>query len=211
MKNKDISYYLVLIIVAVAGIISWGVYLKVYTQKDTVNIHEFPKTVGEWTSNEMTITEDEYAILETHNAFAREYQTPSGKKVYLFIVYSQTNRKVSHPPEICYTGSGAKIFEEKRDFVYDEQNNKVPVNRFSFEIGQLPQVAIYWFKIGDRFTPSYWKQQAMIAFNSFSGKSASSALIRLSAIAKSGNQEETVSNIKEFSKLIIPLLPKYLP
>ena len=64
MKKFDKSYYTVLILLLFSGIFSWKLYFKEYTQQDTVNIHNFPKTIGEWTSEELTITEHEYDILE---------------------------------------------------------------------------------------------------------------------------------------------------
>jgi len=179
-----------------------------------VNIHQFPKEIGEWSSLELPITEEEYAILETRNAFARKYYTDDGKEVFLLIVYSQNNRKVSHPPEICYTGSGVTILSNTRDS-FAAQSPKVRgsavfVNKLQLELKSTQQISFYWFKVGDTFTTNYWKQQALIALKTLSGRPASSALIRVSSTIEK-EHDRAISSLKEFCSTITPQLFEYLP
>ena len=213
MKESDKSYILILLLFILSGVISWALYFKVYRQKDTIDIHQFPKTIGDWTSQDLLITDQEYAILETRNAFARRYFTPYGKEVYLLIVYSQNNRKVSHPPEICYTGSGVTILGNYRDSFNVNTNSSQPlvvnVNKLLLEQRDLRQISFYWFKVGNSFTTNYWQQQGLIALKTFFGKSASSALIRVSITIKDSEQK-ALSDLKEFSQQIMPFLLTYL-
>lgn len=209
-SSKPYGFYFILLLFIAAGFLSWSLYFKSYTQKDTVNIHEFPKAIGEWNSDEMTITDEEYAILETRNAFSRRYFTQDGREVYLFIVYSQNNRKVSHPPEICYTGAGATILGSHHDFIKTDLLD-IKANRLTVEMGKDRQVVFYWFKVGDAFTANYWKQQGLIAAKSFSGQSASSALIRISSPVNDGGEEAAAQVIREFGSKILPEVYKSLP
>ncbi|HOW36370.1 MAG TPA: EpsI family protein [Candidatus Omnitrophota bacterium] len=210
--KKDKSFYIILGFFILAGALSWQLYFKEYLQKDTANIHLFPKQIKEWTSRELTITDKEYEILETRNAFMREYSRASGEKVYLFIVYSQYNRKVSHPPEVCYTGSGTTILEHSVSAItIAEQNLVLDVNRLVMESRAEQQIAYYWFKVGGSFTASYWKQQALIAFKTLFNQPASSALIRISTDVKGNDKELAAKTLKEFSATILPYLYKYLP
>ena len=212
-KKFDISFLLIIAMFVMAGILSWQMYFKVYRHADTVSIHEFPKTINGWTSEELLITDDEKAVLETDNVFVRRYfDEAKGKEVYLFIVYSQSNRKVSHPPEVCYTGSGATILSSVHDsFPSRQPGKKINVNLLTVEKGMTKQVFFYWFKVGDSFTSNYWKQQGLIALKSFLGQSASSALIRISADTQGGAEDEAIKQLKEFGQLIEPYLSKYLP
>ncbi len=211
MKRIDKNFLIIIALFILAGIVSWSLHFQVYQQKDTVDINQFPKTIGNWTSEEMKITDEEFAILETRNAFARKYRTPQGQEIYLFIVYSQNNRKVSHPPEICYLGGGVTILDSKHDsFVWDEKAAAIKVNRLLLEMGDAKQFSFYWFKVGDSFTSNYWKQQGLIALKTLLGKPASSALVRISATVKT-TEEGTIADIKEFSKTITPLILTYLP
>jgi len=210
--KKNISYIFILILFVLSGIISWGLYFKEYSQSDTVDIHHFPKVIGDWESEELVITEEEYAILETRNAFTRKYTNSKGDSVYLFTIYSQNNRKVSHPPELCYTGSGATVLSKAPAQIPISQGEVIEVNQVIVEYGQAQQVLYYWFKVGDGFTPGYWKQQILIGLNTLTGKPASSALIRLSSTVQGeGEVEKAKQVIKDFSPLIMPHIQKYLP
>jgi len=212
MRLKDFSYWFILVIFLAVGIVSWRVYFKNYRQSDTLSIHLFPKVIGEWTSKEVPISDDEKALLETDNVFVRRYTNVKEEEVYLFIVYSQNNRKVSHPPEICYTGGGATILDNVRDSIASEtEDTMVDVNRLKVERGRITQIFTYWFKVGNSFTPNYWKQQAMIAYKSLLGQPSSSALIRISSTVNDGKDFEATELIKKFGRQIIPKLHQYLP
>ena len=205
-------------LLGLACLVSWNYYFRVYAQADTVSIHEFPKTIGAWVSEEIPLTAVEYSILETKNAFTRRYKTPSGQEVYLFIVYSQNNRKVSHPPEVCYAGNGLTLLNNTPDQVAGRRSldpsaeeHTIGVNKLLLEKGSFQQIAFYWFKVGDSFTPNYWKQQILIALKTLLRKPSSSALIRVSAVVANGDQARSERELKEFSQGIIPYLFKYLP
>lgn len=214
MSKNQIERSSVVLLAAflVAGLVSWTLFFKQYHQRDTVNVHLFPNTIGQWTATELPITDTEYAILETRNAFVRQYKHPDGREVLLFIVYSQNNRKVSHPPEICYTGSGATILNRKRvSMNVASQSLPLQANQLTVELGDTSQLSYYWFKVGDTFTPDYWRQQFLIAIKSLIGKPASSALIRVSANAEAGKPEEAAKVVGEFTSEAFLLLLKYLP
>ena len=160
----------------------------------------------------MPITEDEYALLETRNAFTRRYFTQDGKEVYIFIVYSQHNRKVSHPPEVCYLGNGVSIIKSEMERLDGpKEYSLLKTNKLLLEKGDLRQVAYYWFKVGHSFTANYWKQQGLIALKTLLGKPASSALIRVSASVKDSATANAEQDMKDFIQIMIPLLFKYLP
>ena len=214
MKKFGKNYLFIILLFSVSAAISWHLYFKVYSQKDTVSIHAFPQTIADWSAEEIMISQQDKAILETDNVFVRRYTNPQGEEVYLFIVYSQNNRKVSHPPEVCYTGSGATILSNVHDsFSADSSALKdVKVNRVTVEQGRERQIFFYWFKVGDAFTPNYWKQQGLIALKSFRGQPSSSALIRISTPAQNERDDENAARrLKDFGRIILPYLQKHLP
>ncbi len=207
-------YLIIVSLFLISAAISWQLYFKVYSQKDTKSIHTFPREIAGWTAEELPIADKEKAILETDNVFTRRYTSPQGEEIYLFIVYSQNNRKVSHPPEVCYTGSGATILSNIHDsFSADSTALKdIKVNRVTVEQGRERQIFFYWFKVGDAFTPNYWKQQGLIALKSFRGQPSSSALIRISTPAQNERDDENATRrLKGFSRIILPHIYKHLP
>jgi len=213
MKKNSNQFVLICVTMAATAVISWFLFFKQAVEKDTVDINNFPKVIGTWTSVDLPITKDEFAILETNNAFVRLYTNSADHaKVYLYLVYSQTNRKVAHPPEICYTGNGMSITEDVHDSI-TVQNPPLTIqaNRLRLSKGGFSQIAYYWFKVGGAFTSNYWKQQVLIAVDTLLGKHPSSALVRISANITDRDTERTIRNIKTFTGLITPDLFKYLP
>jgi len=208
--NKNIPVIIGLLVFA--GVISWSSFFRQYSQSDTVNIHVFPRVIGGWTSREIPISEGDQEILETKNAFSRIYRSGNDAQVMLFIVYSQNNRKVSHPPEVCYTGSGATILTENRiNIDLGQPQGYLGVNRFVSELQGRKLITYYWFKVGDTFTPDYWKQQLLIALKTLSGQPASSAMIRLSAASDESENSKADQSIQNFTRLILSAVKQYLP
>ncbi|VAX37403.1 hypothetical protein MNBD_UNCLBAC01-923 [hydrothermal vent metagenome] len=204
------SYIFIITLFFLSGFFSWRLYFQKYSQNDTVSIHEFPKVIGEWISEEIPISDKDYEILETRNAFTRRYtHSQTGVEVYLFIIYSQNNRKVSHPPELCYTGSGATVLSKKPEIIGSQQS--IETVQVVVEYTHTQQVLNYWFKVGESFTPSYWKQQLLIAVKTFTGKPASSALIRISSTVKEGGQKKASKDIDAFASAMHIYIPQYLP
>ena len=195
-----------------SGLISWNSFFRQYSQRDTVSIHLFPKDIGGWTSREIPISDHDYEILETRNAFCRIYRSAQGEEVMLFIVYSHNNRKVAHPPEICYTGGGATILNETRiNFDLGQGNGYLGADRFASEQEGRKLMTYYWFKVGNNFTPSYWEQQILIALKTLFGRPAGSAMIRLSVESDESETVKADRIAQNFIRLILSAVKQYLP
>ena len=210
--NFNFRYIFILLLLIIAAITSWQFSFRDFLQHDTVSIHEFPYQIGEWKGEEIPIAAGDLAILETKNAFTRRYTAPSGKAVILFIVYSQTNRKALHPPEICYSGGGISILSDDLRVLSDKNRGiELDTKRMFVEKGQYQQVANYWFKVGNTMTANYLKQQLLVALKMCLRQPAGSALLRVSADVKGNDVAAADATIQEFTMEILPLLPQYLP
>ena len=205
MSNKNfIVVVSILIIVSVVGFIN---YLPTRFDKATkVLMADFPKTIGEWQATDIPLTERDYEILETKNLIMRDYKNTKGDSVYLYIVYSENNRKVTHPPELCFTGSGLTIVDKSSI----QLTNNIRGVKLLMEKGDARELVVYWFRAGSFNTDSYVKQQLKVVFDLLRGKRTSCALLRLSTDIKE-NGEEALGLIKEFCSQIEPLLAKYIP
>lgn len=184
--------------------------LRNFEQADNIDVKNFPRTIEGWTSQDIPLSKEDKAILETDNAFIRRYKNPKGQEVYLYIVYSQTNRKVSHPPEICYTGAGVSILENSLTRL-SAGSETIEAKRLVLEANHASEISCYWFKIGNSFTASYWKQQVISAINALCGKKTGSALIRVSTPVIQGKQAQADQLLSQFVSSILPLLTQYLP
>lgn len=206
------NYFSIIFLLTITVVVSWGLYFLNYPQPDIINIKNFPQAIDNWTSQELPIDKADLSVLETKNAFLRRYTNAQGEHVYLYIAYSQSNPKATNPLEVCYRQSGISIIEKGKGFLkIDPLNLPILTNWLLLDDNQNQQIAYYWFKVGDTYTRSYWKQQALAAFNNLFGKRSSSALIRISADIVDGHQNKAVELVDEFASLIGPQLSYYLP
>lgn len=193
---KNIGYIVIIVLLAVTGVFSLNLFLKERSQRDVVNINTFPLQVGEWKGKDLEITEKEYDILETRNLIFREYVNPSGDKLNLFIIYSETNRSVFHPPEVCLMGSGVNIMDKRPEKI-DSGGRPFFVNKLYLEKGSAKELVLYCYKAADLYTDSYPLQQAYFAFHQLFGKRVKGATIRVSMMIRH-DEKTTLTALKSF-------------
>lgn len=214
---KKMDAVIILLLVIAAGL-SALLYLRPAGEAISAKISSFPMTIGEWKGKDIPLDDKTYAILETRNAAMREYKNMEGAIVYLYIVSSDVNRRVAHPPEVCYTGDGVDILEKKplaltlsRKWEREKGEGSMTVNSFVSRKNGSESLVYYWFKAGDKFTTSYLRQQAKSAVNQMMGKNSANALIRISTDVINGDKEKASQILQEFSRKIIPLVLEYAP
>ena len=81
----DRKFLLIVILLFITILISWGFYFYDYKVQDTIDIKEFPSTIDTWVSHDLPIDKADLAVLETNNAFLRCYTDEFRKYVYLYI------------------------------------------------------------------------------------------------------------------------------
>lgn len=206
--NKNaIGYLVIVVLLVVTSFFSLNMYLREKVAHDKLNISAFPYNVMGWQGKDLPVTEKEYAILETRNLVSREYKNAAGEKLLLFIIYSETNRAVFHPPEVCLIGSGIEIVDKKSE--------KVNVNKQAFATNKLylekkssfKELVLYCYKAGKMHTDNFFLQQAYLALHQVFGQQIPGATIRVSMPLK-GNEEATLSTMKKFLSETINILDK---
>ena len=196
MNNKTLGFLTIVLLLSTTSVFSLNLFLQQRVARDKLDIREFPYLMGEWKGKDLKITEQEYDILETRNLVLREYVNPLGKKLFLFIIYSETNRSVFHPPEVCLMGSGIQI--------YDKKSEKLNFGKYKFSVNKLyagkngnNEIILYFYKAGNLYTDNYYLQQACFAANQVLGKHKGGATIRAS-MSIDKDEKATLATLKTF-------------
>jgi EpsI family protein len=206
MKNSQ--FVIVTIILVLVGILALAAYLPTRTDiAIKTKVANFPMAVGEWQATELPLSELDFKILETKNLFVRDYKNPQGESVVLYVVYSEDNRKVSHPPEVCYMGGGVTIVDKSAV----QLTPSIKAIKMTVENKDSQQMVVYTFKAGDIYTDQYTRQQWKVVIDRLFGKRTAGALIRFSVNIKDNNPQAAFNLIKSFCSEIEPLLAKHLP
>ncbi|MFA6320569.1 MAG: exosortase C-terminal domain/associated protein EpsI [Candidatus Omnitrophota bacterium] len=207
INKNTIGFSAIVILLAVTSFFSLNLYLREKVAHDKLNISAFPQNVLGWQGRDLLITEKEYSILETRNLISREYKNAAGERLFLFIIYSETNRAVFHPPEVCLIGSGIEIVDKKTE--------KVKVNKQTFAVNKLyiekknslKELVLYCYRAGGMYTDNFFLQQAYLALHQIFGKQIPGATIRVSMSLK-GSEEATLPSVEEFLSETIIILNK---
>lgn len=161
---------------------------------------KFPLTLGDWKGEESEVDQRTYEILETRNVLSRSYQNSKGERVHLLLVSSQKDRRVAHPPEVCFTGANFVITDEK-DRTLGWRGQKIPAREFvakNERDAQEVQTVLYFYKVGKTYTSNYYKQQLSFAMDRAANRSSDVFLIRLSGASD--------RSFPEFFAALMPLL-----
>ena len=196
MNKKTIGYISLVALLSITCLLSLNLYFKQRTAHDKVNIGLFPHTMGDWKGRDLEMTEKEYRILETRNILLREYTNSLNEELVLFIVYSETNRSVFHPPEVCLIGSGIEIVDKKIETI-DCDKKLLSVNKLYTEKGDHKILDLYCYKAGNLYTDNYYLQQAYFALHQLLGKRVKGATIRVSMPIRE-NEGATLATLKNF-------------
>ncbi len=164
---------------------------------------EIPYQIGEWKGKDVQLDDRTYEILETRNILSRLYENPANKQtVHLLLVGSNKDRRVAHPPEVCYTSSHFDLISSKED-QFKISGRTIPVKEFVAADQNNPnhkEYVLYTYEVGSRFTSNYYAQQLEFTMNSLTRKETEILLIRLSASSEKSSQEFLSKILPHISK-----------
>jgi len=168
-------------------------------------LKEIPTELGPWTMvSERGPSEEERKILETDAILTRTYTRGEPPQCDLSVVFAQDNRRVAHPPEICYKGSGWMV--EKRAVVeFPVEGRPFRANRLLLLRGNARLLVLYWYRTGETSTANYLAMQWHIIKAHLVRRGSSSALCRVSAMSDAPeNDDSVVATLREFAGVAIP-------
>jgi EpsI family protein len=162
-------------------------------------------------SEDLELTETEQIILETRDYLYRRF-TAGGQWVDFSIIFSQDNRKGTHPPDLCLEGSGGNIVY-KRDLIVPDVPGRgnVPCRELITRAGSQGIYVLYTYKCGSEYTNSFWWQQGMIWMNGLLHRNASGALIRVVVPIADLDPEPARQRATAFMQAGVPHIDANLP
>jgi len=175
----------------------------------------FPRQIGDWRGIEQRFDKKIYEVLGVDDSYLADYRNSNGGQVQLYIGFYQSQREgdLIHSPKNCMPGAGWKIVSssiEELD-VSDTDYNKIETIRFKLKNGIHEHAVLYWFQSRGRIISSEYLQKIYLVIDSITRKRTDGSFVRLIAPIHNGDEEKTLEVIKEFAKLIFPILTEYIP
>ncbi len=173
-----------------------------------------PTVIAGMKSREIEMDQRTLDILETTDVMYREYSMKGKLPIFVCIIFSENNRKVAHPPELCLSGGGAVVEEKKQIQFSSSVKDKFYAQRLIVQHADRKWMYLYWYKTGKFFSSHYLLQQFLSALTQIVYRKSSCALIRLSIpLSQQEEPPYTASQqrLVEFSQELIPLTAEHLP
>jgi EpsI family protein len=168
-----------------------------------------PLDLAHYRGEDLEITERQLQLLESRDVLLREYShTERGEAVLACVAVAEGQRRVAHPPEVCYRGQGWSI-EQMETCRRTLAGRGQSVQRLHIAQHGEERLVYSWYRVGPRQSPSYLRQQIWGVWSRFQGKNELSALVRFSTAA-AGDPARAEAVLERFCDEFLPELEKAL-
>jgi EpsI family protein len=196
-----------------------AVFLNYINHSEDVRLNKpfstFPKQIGEWQGIEQRFDDKIYDVLGVDDSYLAAYRNSNGRQVQLYIGFYQSQREgdLIHSPKNCMPGAGWKIVSSSIEelHVSNTDYNTIKTIRFKLKNGIHEQAVLYWFQSRGRIISSEYLQKIYLVIDSITRKRTDGSFVRLIAPIHNGDEEKTLLYLKDFARLIFPILTEYIP
>jgi EpsI family protein len=175
----------------------------------------FPMKIGAWVGKQERFDERVYDVLGVDDSFLSTYQTTDGRNVQLYVGFYRSQREgdLIHSPKNCMPGAGWNITRTSLEELIIPNSNpkRIKVIKLILQKGPHRQIVLYWFQSRGRFIASEYMQKIYLVMDSITRHRTDGSFVRLIAPVVGGDEEKTLTDMKDFARLLLPVLQEYIP
>jgi EpsI family protein len=186
---------------------------------------QLPTNFGDWTSQDVPISQEALDILGKGEFLNRIYTPPDMGRpvakgaspklpVQLFIAYFPTQRSGQsiHSPQNCLPGSGWTFLKSGVTSFTDSTGKEYRVGDYLISNGRDKQEVLYWYQSHGRSIASDYKAKLLMLTDAIRYGRTDAALVRvITAVGPNEDGDSAHSRVVDFAKYVTPLLPAYVP
>ncbi|CAN2042485.1 EpsI family protein [Candidatus Magnetomoraceae bacterium gMMP-15] len=173
----------------------------------------FPSQIGKWHGTVEHFDEQIYDKLGVDDSYLAEYKALDGRQVNLYIGFYQSQREgdLIHSPKNCMPGGGWNIIETGLEELNLPDYNRMKLIKLILQKGPHKQIVFYWFQSRGRIIASEYMQKIYLVIDSIIKQRTDGSFVRLIAPVINNDAAAALSSLKEFTKILMPLLYEYIP
>ncbi|CAN2045933.1 EpsI family protein [Candidatus Magnetomoraceae bacterium gMMP-1] len=173
----------------------------------------FPSQIGKWHGTVERFDEQIYDKLGVDDSYLAEYKALDGRQVNLYIGFYQSQREgdLIHSPKNCMPGGGWNIIETGLEELNLPDYNRMKLIKLILQKGPHKQIVFYWFQSRGRIIASEYMQKIYLVIDSIIKQRTDGSFVRLIAPVINNDAAAALSSLKEFTKILMPLLYEYIP
>lgn len=196
-------------------LIAVGLYLQLHRDVGVPikkPFQSFPGVVSQWRMvGESQLSDRVQAILKASDVLMRQYVSPQGEKVQLYIGYHDGGQGSGeiHSPKHCLPGSGWHEVSSSRTQLA-AAGEKINLVRAVYQKGDSRELFLYWYQVRDKsLSEEVSLKVAEIANSALYGRRDAS-FIRIS-IPFQGDEEKAAAVGERFVSEFLPAIKEFLP
>lgn len=174
----------------------------------------FPEVIGQWEEHETTLFEiDVLNILKVSDYLMRRYTDPSGRSLWLYIGYWDSQRKGAqiHSPRNCLPGAGWEPVEASfLTIPLPAPYAPITVNRYLIQKDRDMQVVLYWYQSQGKAVARETTAKVEMVRNAVLRNRTDGALVRVTSPVY-GSVADTTERLVKYVQAMYPRLGEHLP
>ena len=196
-----------------------SLFLRQLTSTENIQIKKplcsFPTNIGEWTGKQAHFERQIYDFLGVDDSYLSTYRTDDGGEVQLYIGFYKSQREghLIHSPKNCMPGSGWNIIysSTERLTIPNHRPELINMVKLIVEKGGQRKIVFYCFQSRGRYIYSEYLQKVYLFIDSITRNRTDGSFIRLISPIKNGDGRKAAKDLKDFARLLIPILDRYIP
>ncbi len=152
-------------------------------------------------------------ILKVKDYLMRRYVDPSGRSLWLYIGYWDSQRKGAqvHSPKNCLVGAGWEPLEASRLTIpLPPPSAPITVNRYIIQKGEYQKLVLYWYHSQGQVVASEINAKLQLVKNAIFKNRTDGALVRITSPIY-GSVQETARMQIGYIQAMYPNLTEFLP
>ncbi|MGR8998723.1 MAG: VPLPA-CTERM-specific exosortase XrtD [Gammaproteobacteria bacterium] len=169
----------------------------------------FPMQLSGWRGQHNSLDDSVIRKLGLSDYILADFKQADKPAVNFYVAYYSSQRKGTspHSPRVCIPGGGWQITEIERMLVDD-----LPINRIVIKKGEMTQLVYYWFQQRGRLLANEYFMKWYLFNDALLLNRTDGAMVRLTTMLYPGeNFQVADKRLQAFAKVVLPVLPKYIP
>jgi exosortase D (VPLPA-CTERM-specific) len=174
----------------------------------------FPVHVGDWQGERQVMDKVYLDSLELSDYLLIDYRNSQQQNINFYVAYNESQRggKSSHSPATCLPGNGWEFKDSGITSVELPGGKVIKVQRAFMDKNGQKLLAYYWFSQRGRILHNLFELKLFAFWDAIVARRTDGALVRIiTPVRDSGNLTESESRLKDFVRVMLPVLDQYLP
>lgn len=219
MQARTASYHksinLLLIFLTLGALIVKFIDARSDVTPQRRQLQEFPRILGNWKQigSDIYFSPEIEKILQASDYLVRDYASPDGKVVNLYIGYynSQRTGVTYHSPQNCLPGTGWELKNPSLITINTASNREAPVNFYVIQNTESRELMIYWYQGRGRILSSEFQAKIYMILDKVLKRRSDGAMIRITIPSSENEDVENLRALIDFSTQVIETLPSFVP